>query len=438
MAGNKHPWRDVMSLDAWKKMLTLTQTAPTGTSAQDPLGKIFQKLKSYHQLEKQNQRVFPQRIEALKALETEAYHYLQEKLHGKYQKEKGHKGGNSVNPRSLAVRGRNNNNHVDTPPSLIAKETSINRWVYSLAQRARKKAGYLEELNKYLRTGKAYLGSYSAFLDYLKRKNKPSDDSELLSLVLGVKPEKWDPFHRPIELDISESNQELILKATHPNAISFAFIEWYTSQTKAHFFEWLEGHPICTLTKYLDANTPSPSPFEFGRVQYGSGSGVQEVSLKAGLLYAKPFKENNLELLLNTKGYSKNMSGEAYVWLQNGQLLIHPHCVGTFHHSSFDNGGKVRCAGTIDVKNGIIERLDNSSGHYRPSTRHFLTFLKILNEKKVLNPTADVRTHDLYGVDPKDDCQRIGLNPAAFLEQATKKSLTSYSVTGLANPFYKG
>ncbi|HRF44792.1 MAG TPA: hypothetical protein PLD30_11235 [Candidatus Competibacteraceae bacterium] len=274
----------------------------------------------------------------------------------------------------------------------------------------------------------------------MKRKSNSSADSGLLSLELGVKPEKWDPFHRPIELDISDSNQALILKVTHPNAISAAFIEWYTSQTKAHFFEWLEGHSICTLTKYLDANTPSPSPspFEFGCVQYGSRSGVREVSLKNGCLYARPFKENSLELVLNTNGYSKNMPGEAYVWLKSGELLIHPHYVGTFHHSSFDNGGKVRCAGTIDVKNGIIERLDNSSGHYRPSTRHFLTFLKILNEKKVLNPTADVRTHDLYGVDPKDDCQRIGLNPAAFLEQATKKSLTSYSVTGLANPFYKG
>ena len=114
-------------------------------------------------------------------------------------------------------------------------------------------------------------------------------------------------------------------------------------------------------------------------MQYGSHSGVREVSIKNGCLYARPFKENSLELVLNTNGCSKNMPGEAYVWLKSGKLLIHPHYVGTFHHSSFDDGRKVRCAGTIAVTGGKIERLDNSSGHYRPSTRHFLTLLEVLS-----------------------------------------------------------
>ena len=42
MAGNKHPWRDVMSFNAWQQVLIRTKTAPP--SAQDHLGKIGQQL----------------------------------------------------------------------------------------------------------------------------------------------------------------------------------------------------------------------------------------------------------------------------------------------------------------------------------------------------------------------------------------------------------
>ena len=433
MADNKHPWRDVMSLDAWQKMLNFTKIA-IGTNPQDPLNKISQQLTSYHQLEKPNRDIFPKRIEALKALEKEACQYLQEKNHDQYQRENSHKGGSNVNPRSLAARGKSNNNNASTPPPLIPQEKNIDRWVYSLAQRARKKAQYLEKLSHSL-TG--HLNSYSEFFDYLQRKSNSSADSELLSLRPGVKPEKWDPFHRPIELEANNNHQEFILKATHENAISYAFIVWYNSQTQKHFFEWLEGQPICTLTKYLDAC--DPSNFEFSRVQYGSSSKVREVFIKNGYLSAKPLTEEKSQCeLLNTSGVAKNKSGEAYVWLKDGALLIHSHSVGTFHHSSFNRGRKVRCAGTIAVTGGKIERLDNSSGHYRPSTRHFLTLLEILNEHNAFSSDAKVETHDLFDIHQQDERQRIPLSPAKFLEEAKKKSLEPYSVSDLKNAFFFG
>ncbi|HPF60362.1 MAG TPA: hypothetical protein PK820_16470, partial [Candidatus Competibacteraceae bacterium] len=305
MADNKHPWRDVMSLDTWQKMLNFTQTA-ISTNPQDPLNKISQQLTSYHQLEKPNQGIFSKRIEALKVLEKEAGQYLQGKHHGGYQRGNSHKGGSSVNPRSLASRGsRSNNNSVSTSPSLMPQEKNIDRWVYSLAQRARKKAHYLETLSQSL-TG--HLNSYSAFFDYLQRKSNSSADSELLSLRPGVKPEKWDPFHRPIELEAKNNHQEFILKATHPNAISHAFVEWYNLQTQKHFFEWLEGHPICTFTKYLDAC--DPSNFEFGRVQYDSQSAVKEVFIKNGHLSAKSLTGGNHPCEpLNTRGVAKQKPG---------------------------------------------------------------------------------------------------------------------------------
>ena len=437
MAGNKHPWRDVMSFNAWQQVLIIiTKTAPP--SAQDHLGKIGQLLQSYHALEKQSRGLFTARIQALEVLKKEADQYLQEKYrNGGYKRTGSHKGVMpEVKKQSLAARGRsNNNNNANTPTLPTATETSIDRWVYSLAQRAQKKADYLRTLSALPTMGGAPLGSFEKFLEYLQRKNAQSSDSPLLSLVPGVKPEKWDPFHRPIEVNIKGTKEEITLEAAHPNAIGLAFIEWYNSRETKHFFEWLEGHPICTFTKYLDQSSTGPSPFEFGCVQYGSNAIVRVVSLGEGLLYARPFGDNfSAPAVLTTREGKKTKPGEAYVWLNTGELLIHPHHVGTFHHSSFDKGSKVRCAGTMDVQNGKITRLDNNSGHYRPSTRHFLTFLEILNARNVLDPRAHVSTHDLFDTDPTYGLKRP-FDPAGFLTAA--KSLKSYPVDLMTKPFYK-
>lgn len=50
MAGNKHPWRDVMLSNAWQQVLILTKA--DFTNAQDHPGKIGERLKLYHGLEK--------------------------------------------------------------------------------------------------------------------------------------------------------------------------------------------------------------------------------------------------------------------------------------------------------------------------------------------------------------------------------------------------
>lgn len=147
MAGNKHPWRDVMSFNAWQQVLTKTDF----TNAQDHLGKIGQLLQSYHALEKQSRGLFTARIQALEVLKKEADQYLQEKYrNGGYKRTDSHKGvmpENNVKKQSLAARGRSNNNNANTPTLPTATETSIDRWVYSLAQRAQKKADYLRTLS---------------------------------------------------------------------------------------------------------------------------------------------------------------------------------------------------------------------------------------------------------------------------------------------------
>lgn len=417
MAGNKHPWRDVMSKNAWDTMRDRTNAKHTDIKARDPLGEIEKQLDEYHKIPKQDRKKFPKRIKALIVLAIEANKYLEAKYKQQsYQRTGNHKG--IVQSENRLVKNNNNNNNN--------MENTIDRWVYSLAKRAVKKAGYLEDLYRHLIGDRGHLGSASAFLNYVQNKRESPYESRLtpglLNLVPGVKPEKWDPFHRPIEVEIDE---ELRTRVTHPNAISHAFSEWCNSNNEIHFLEWLEDHSICRITKYLDetGTRNMPNPLGFGRVQYGlTNTMIQSTYPKNGKLHAKTLGKEEVESLLTTiNKFVKRKPGQAYVWLNTGEILIGKHEVGVFHHSSFFSGGKVRCAGTMEAEDGIVTRLDNYSGHYRPTAQHVLTFLQFLHKHNVLGPSAKISAYGTHGVENLEN-----LDWSEFLKQTQDKGLKSF------------
>ena len=47
------------------------------------------------------------------------------------------------------------------------------------------------------------------------------------------------------------------------------------------------------------------------------------------------------------------------------------HQEGVFHHSSFLHGGSVACAGELAVHDGVLQSINNRSGHYLPEKSHF-------------------------------------------------------------------
>ncbi|MFZ9035832.1 MAG: hypothetical protein ACO2ZM_06920 [Francisellaceae bacterium] len=60
-----------------------------------------------------------------------------------------------------------------------------------------------------------------------------------------------------------------------------------------------------------------------------------------------------------------------------------------FHHSSFLMGRPVICAGNLEARGGLIDEIDNVSGHYKPSTQCFHLFLKLLvSEFKIKIPES--------------------------------------------------
>lgn len=65
------------------------------------------------------------------------------------------------------------------------------------------------------------------------------------------------------------------------------------------------------------------------------------------------------------------------LFTKNDQALnLHAKCM--FNHSSFNAGNDVVCAGMICVNNGMLQRISNNSGHYKPSRRNLFNAAQAL------------------------------------------------------------
>jgi hypothetical protein len=77
---------------------------------------------------------------------------------------------------------------------------------------------------------------------------------------------------------------------------------------------------------------------------------------------------------------------------------------GTFQHASFLSGARIRSAGSIAIHNGHLTYLSPLSGHYRPTTKSFKTFVRSLENQgvdlsalKVSGAYKVLRGMEIYG-----------------------------------------
>lgn len=76
--------------------------------------------------------------------------------------------------------------------------------------------------------------------------------------------------------------------------------------------------------------------------------------------------------------------------------------LGGFNHSSFMSGKPVMCAGNIAFRNGLLEMIDNGSGHYRPGARHLKDAISFLHyQRGVSLQSVRVRRCELPKVNGK-------------------------------------
>ena len=86
----------------------------------------------------------------------------------------------------------------------------------------------------------------------------------------------------------------------------------------------------------------------------------------------------------------------AYVWTGNKALFAALHNPKhdanqpnrRFHHSSFNSGGLVLCAGMIAARQGQVTYLSNHSGHYLPDEKHLAKLVRHLNKRNLLDRQA--------------------------------------------------
>jgi hypothetical protein len=93
-----------------------------------------------------------------------------------------------------------------------------------------------------------------------------------------------------------------------------------------------------------------------------------------------------------------------YVTDTLNRLYIGMKNSGTFQHASFLSGARIRSAGSIGVHDGYLTYLSPLSGHYRPTTKSFKTFVKSLEDEgvdlsalKVSGAYKVLRSMEFYG-----------------------------------------
>lgn len=119
------------------------------------------------------------------------------------------------------------------------------------------------------------------------------------------------------------------------------------------------------------------------RVIYDMDPALQsstKVTVAGGILYTadgKPFDTASMVTHFSGPGAA------VYVMSAEGNLHVHSHSVGHYHHSSLLAGGQVAGAGELRVRGGRITWLSNKSGHYHPGRKQLMQVLAMLQKKKV-------------------------------------------------------
>jgi hypothetical protein len=379
------PWRDIFSVNKWNGIVRAYQQGGLSSKSKT-LGRHIQSIfkdgvklpreitpltemiGQYHATEKTDLAKVPSRVMQLKAIEILARRYL-ERFHADRRNKTRDEAGDF---------------------------TSLEAYVWSLAQHAARKADYLTKLDEYyarVRVRNAYVvgNNISASASFIQYLQKPSrTDPGLSSVAALYKLEKEDPLHRDVELHFDKGGRTLTRQTVIGTSMNMLFAQWAglydddcleVSETfrpkEVPFFMWLEGTKACLGEKEEQLGPGSTFEQTAGAIHsvgYGRADLIRLVYPWGGALYCKQLDVLDAPgpgVLFDTPSLvlseSKEKGALAYVFSRGCELFSAAHKPQRFHHSSFLSGAKVRCAGMIKVVNGKVRLLSNDSGHYRPT-----------------------------------------------------------------------
>jgi hypothetical protein len=165
-----------------------------------------------------------------------------------------------------------------------------------------------------------------------------------------------------------------------------------------HYREWLRREGVSA-----DANGKIKVPVQPTLVVYDKDleQNMTKVVESGGNLYIGDVSEKNL---LDTSSMVTHFSGPGYAiyaMSAEGNLHVGSHIVGQYHHSSLLGGGKVACAGEIQVSKGKMKFVSNKSGHYVPEAVHFNQVLHKLGKMNQNSGKVDYWSFEMTEVNGK-------------------------------------
>jgi hypothetical protein len=366
---NKFPWRDIYSIAAWDKILTLTHNS--GHSDYFDLSGITGHIKQYHAIRKDALDNLPARRQSLLGLQQKCIDF--------------------VTLRELPTDKGGKKKYDNRPGGGYI--TEIGPWLRSLEGRCQKKYDYLQILEDFERNNRnaEHSGSAASFLKYLTKVQKSRSTDANMHLTAGNRMERIDPVHRGgAELELFGDNY---IQATS-NPLSQALVQWLEDSSTTPFFLWLENQPICVASPGLDDKWSESFRTIKKTVYVPKGEDVYLVTIRAGQLWREPAdaQPGTAEKIFDTsdaylvKGSVVQNPRYAFAWSTDNQIYSAPHKAGTLHHSSFTRGYKVQAAGMWSVtKQGKVTYIDDDTGHYHTDAFHLYSFCKFLDRKGLLD-----------------------------------------------------
>jgi hypothetical protein len=334
----------------------------------------------------------------------------------------------------------------------LPAETWIRDWIKEwIVEQAQKKANYLEILQQYFRDNDSEVRDPKDLLDQLKAPRavvsmplKPAHQGSstwkqarpgetLIGMHGGVQLERKDPLHRVYEFRMQGDN---ITGVTRQQEVELQYwaAEVRAGRCKEPFFVHLESTECC-LVRNTNRETHLGIQ-EFPGVKYVSGgnssAGIYQVGISNGLAftirsngYGGYFDTDHITEKDSPKGTRDERHGRktmAYNWTRHAELLVGLHKEYEVHHSTFQSGGLIRCAGMIGARAGKIYWIDNDSGHYRPPPANLHVFVKCLKAQGVLAP--DARVFNAAAREGSIQKQVTGMNVEQYLANPSGQSFS--------------
>jgi hypothetical protein len=415
------PWRDIFSMKAWEeivqktdstahisKMKSLKAVFDSGVNTPSrALAKITPMIRTYHGFAKSSYANLPKRIAALSIIRQLAEDYMQDfRVNADKAKERvvevqlPSKDHNKPSEFTNAPVKRNpNTGRYDVGDPYLQ---TLDRNILSLQNRSYRKAEYLSMLKEY----------------YSKNSQDPNELVRLLTapqskgadytgLAPGVRMEALDPWHRPVEVQFNNGNLNDD-DGGDENSASAAFTKWYKTiaNHQTPFFLWLEDHPICTAdSKEAVSGTATVNYLDPKDAAALAAAGTRHklamVYARNGLLWMDEMRPNGFTRIATTAGYTCDSAkgvgdAAAFVWTGR-EIIIAQHQESAFHHSSFNSGKFVKCAGMLKLNQGRVVYVSNNSGHYKPGKNLLFNFVQEMVGKGLMPGSANV---DCFGVNP--------------------------------------